>query len=47
MAITAWSANVWRRASWLGGNGPTSSRDTVIAPMGSPSRSIGTVTMLR
>ena len=42
MAITAWSAKVWSSAICLSEKGLTSLRVTVMAPIGLPSRSIGT-----
>ncbi len=45
IAITAWSAKVWSRAIWLGEKGPGFGRSTVITPIGTPSRSIGTAMM--
>src|SRR5262249_33153054 len=47
MAMTAWSANVFTRSIWAGGNGPTCARETPMVPMGWPSRSIGTARKLR
>jgi len=47
MAITAWSAKVWSSATRRSGNSPATVRVTVMAPMGRPSRSIGTATTLR
>ena len=46
-AITAWSAKVCRRAICLSVNGLTSVRRSTNAPMLSPSRNSGTLTMLR
>ncbi len=42
MAITAWSAKVWRSAICVSEKGRPSSRVTLIAPIGLPSRSMGT-----
>src|SRR6266540_2821453 len=47
MAMTAWSANVWSRASCLAENGSTSILNRSIVPMGTPSRSKGVATMAR
>ena len=47
MAMTAWSAKVLSSSICRSGNGPVSDRATVIEPIGMPSRSIGTATMLR
>ena len=47
MAMTAWSAKVLSRSICLAENGPGSARATAIAPMGAPSRSMGTTRMLR
>ncbi len=45
MAMTAWSAKVWSRAIWPSEKARGSGRPTVMAPIGIPSRSIGTDTM--
>ena len=47
IAITAWSAKVFKRSICLSLNSSTSRRATVIAPIGLPSRSIGTESMVR
>ena len=47
MAMTAWAAKVWSSAIWVSENHPGSSLTTVIAPMGSPARIIGTDSRLR
>ena len=47
MAMTAWSAKVFRSSICFSENGEGSSRPTEIVPMGSPSRSIGTARVLR
>ncbi len=47
IAITAWSAKVFNRSICLSLNGWISWRVTVIAPIGSPSRSIGTESVVR
>jgi len=47
MAMTAWSAKVWRSAICLSVNGTASRRVTLMAPIGSPSRNIGTDSMAR
>src|SRR5712692_4178529 len=46
-AMTAWSAKVFSSSISLSENGPGSARVTAMAPMGAPSRSIGTERMLR
>ncbi len=46
-AMTAWSANVCSSVICLSVKGRTSPRQTVSAPMGSPSRKMGTVRMDR
>ena len=43
MAITAWSANVCSTNGTFSGIGPAFSHATLIVPMGSPSRSSGTL----
>ena len=47
MAITAWSAKVRRSAICLSVKGLTSVRQTLMAPMGMSSRSMGTARMDR
>ena len=47
MAMTAWSAKVFRSSSSASENRPASRRVTMMAPMASPSSSIGTVSTLR
>jgi hypothetical protein len=47
MAMTAWSAKVCKSAICRAENGPAWARETVIVPIGMPSRSIGTPTVLR
>src|SRR5215831_2865717 len=47
MAITAWSANVLSRAICFSVNGRTSVRRMTIAPIGTPSRSMGVASMVR
>ena len=47
IAITAWSAKVPSSATCCGENIPTSAPVTLIAPIGTPSRSMGTDRMLR
>ena len=47
MAITAWAAKVWSSSTWRGANGPGSVRVTLIIPIGTPSRSIGTLRLAR
>ena len=47
MAMTAWSANVSSSSTCRAANGPGSVRVTLIIPMGTPSRSIGTLTLAR
>ena len=47
MAITAWSAKVCSELDLAVREGARLDRRTVIAPMGVPSRIIGTATMLR
>jgi hypothetical protein len=42
MAMTAWSAKVWSNAICSRVNGPGVARETPMAPIGAPSRSIGT-----
>jgi hypothetical protein len=47
MAMTAWSAKVFRTSTSASENRPGSRRVTTMAPTASPSYSIGTVTALR
>ena len=47
MAITAWSAKVRSRPTCGSGNSPVASRVMLSAPMGTPSRSMGTTIWLR
>ena len=47
MAITAWSAKVCSSATCWSPKAAGSAQPTVIAPIGSPLRSIGTMTWLR
>ena len=47
MAMTAWSAKVCRSATSRSAKAPGSRRDTTMAPIASPSRSIGTVNRFR
>ncbi len=45
--MTAWAANALRRASWRSENGRNSIRRIRITPMGAPSRSRGSASMVR
>ncbi len=47
MAITAWSAKVWSRAIWLSENGLISARRSWMTPIGVPSRTSGTLSVVR
>ena len=47
MAITAWSANVWRSAICLAVNGWTTSRRITMAPSDAPSRKSGATRLVR
>ena len=47
MAMTAWSAKVLSSSSCRAGSNPVWERLTVMAPIGRPSRRIGTATRLR
>ena len=47
MAITAWSAKVFRSATCLSVKGATSVRRIVMTPMATPSRTSGTARLVR